>query len=195
MKYIAALLLFLFVFLFQSCTDNSGKEEYIGDKAFTLINQDSVQVKFPSVYKGKNLLLGFIFTNCPDVCPLTTHKFQLVQEEIKKLGITNFDFVLISFDPDRDKPWILKEYARLREIDESNFKCYTGDKRTIQELLNKMKVTAVPGDTSKTDDGDLVYFYTHSDKMLLIDKDVKIRNEYFGSKTNTEDFVKDIKEL
>lgn len=195
MKLIPSLILLLSVLLVQSCSDNFEKEEYIGDKQFTLIDQDSVKVEFPSMYKGKNLLLGFIFTNCPDVCPLTTHKFQLVQEEIKKLGINNFDFVLISFDPDRDKPWILKDYAKLRGIDESNYKFYTGNKETIRQLLKKMKIVAVAGDTSKTDDGELVYFYTHSDKMLLIDKENKIRNEYFGSKTNTEDFVKDIKEL
>lgn len=195
MKLFLHVILFTSMFLCQSCSDHFEKDEYVGDKQFTLINEDSVLVKFPSVYKGKNLLLGFIFTNCPDVCPLTTHKFQMVQEELKKLGIDNFDFALISFDPDRDKPWILKDYARLRGINESNFKFYTGDKETIQKLLKKMSISAVAGDTSKTDDGELVYFFMHSDKMLLIDKDTKIRNEYFGSRTNTEDFVKDIKEL
>src|ERR1039457_3457840 len=123
------LLLFLIsILILTGCTNKFDRNDPIGKKNFPLLSQDSTNINFQQDFKGKPFLLGFIFTNCPDVCPLTSHNFQLVQEEAANKGIKEVNFVLISFDPDRDKPWVLKDYARLRNIDESNFKLLTGDK-------------------------------------------------------------------
>jgi len=190
------LILFLISCLILSgCKNKFDRNDPLGKKNFPLISQDSTKINFPQDFKGKPFLLGFIFTNCPDVCPLTSHNFQLVQEEAKNKNIKGVNFVLISFDPDRDKPWVLKEYAGLRNIDESNFKLLTGDKDTIKALMRKMQVVAVPGDTSKTPDGDLIYFYIHTDRAFLIDKDNRIRTEYRGSKLDISRVVKDLKVL
>jgi protein SCO1/2 len=190
------MLLFLIsVLIFTGCINKFDRNDPLGKKSFPLISQDSTRINFPQDFKGKPFLLGFIFTNCPDVCPLTSHNFQLVQEEAKNEGINKVNFVLISFDPDRDKPSVLKEYSGLRNIDESNFKLLTGDKDTIKALMKKMQVVAVPGDTSKTPDGELIYFYIHTDRAFLIDKDNRIRTEYRGSKLDISQVVKDLKAL
>jgi protein SCO1 len=190
------LLLFLIcVLIFIGCTKKFDRNDPLGKKVFPLLSQDSIVVNFPQDLKGKPYLLGFIFTNCPDVCPLTSHNFQLVQETAKNEGIKGVNFVLISFDPDRDKPWVLKDYASLRNLDESNFKLLTGDKDTIYALMKKMQVVAVPGDTSKTTDGDLIYFFIHTDRAFLVDKDNKIRVEYRGSKLDISQAVKDLRAL
>jgi protein SCO1/2 len=187
-------LLIAFLIL-TGCGRKFDRNDLLGEKNFPLITQDSSLINFPLDLKGKPYLLGFIFTNCPDVCPLTSHNFQLVQEEAKNQGIKEINFVLISFDSDRDKPWVLKDYARLRNIDESNFKLLTGDKDTIKALMNKMQVVAVPGDTTKTPDGDLIYFYIHTDRAFLIDKDNRIKTEYRGSKLDISQAVKDLHSL
>ncbi len=41
---------------------------------FTLINQDGIEVSFKG-FRGKAVLLTFIYTNCPTSCPITTKKF------------------------------------------------------------------------------------------------------------------------
>jgi len=192
MKFLPLLISILF---FTGCGRKFDRNDLLGKKNFPLLSQDSSLINFPQDFKGKPLLLGFIFTNCPDVCPLTSHNFQLVQEEAKNAGIKVINFILISFDPDRDKPWILKEYASLRNIDESNFKLLTGDKDTIRALMRRMQVVAVPGDTTKTSDGDLIYFYIHTDRAFLIDKDNRIRTEYRGSKLDISQTVKDLQDL
>ena len=193
MKQILSLL--IAILFFTGCTNKFDRNDPLGKKSFPLLSQDSTLINFPQDFKGKPFLLGFIFTNCPDVCPLTSHNFQLVQEQAKNEGIKGVNFVLISFDSDRDKPGVLKEYASLRNIDESNFKLLTGDKDTIKSLMKKMQVVAVPGDTSKTPDGDLIYFFIHSDRAFLIDKDNRIRSEYRGSKLDISQAVKDIRSL
>ena len=187
--------LLISIIIFTGCGRKFDRNDLLGKKNFPLISQDSTNINFPQDFKGKPFLLGFIFTNCPDVCPLTSHNFQLVQEEAKNEGIKEVNFVLISFDPDRDKPWVLKEYASLRNIDESNFKLLTGDKDTIKALMKKMQVVAIPGDTSKTPDGDLIYFFIHTDRAFLIDKNNRIRTEYRGSKLDISLAVKDLKAL
>jgi protein SCO1/2 len=187
--------LLISIIIFTGCGRKFDRNDLLGKKNFPLISQDSTNINFPQDFKGKPFLLGFIFTNCPDVCPLTSHNFQLVQEEAKNEGIKEVNFVLISFDPDRDKPWVLKEYAGLRNIDESNFKLLTGDKDTIKALMKKMQVVAIPGDTSKTPDGDLIYFFIHTDRAFLIDKNNRIRTEYRGSKLDISQAVKDLKAL
>jgi protein SCO1/2 len=187
--------LLISIIIFTGCGRKFDRNDLLGKKNFPLISQDSTNINFPQDFKGKPFLLGFIFTNCPDVCPLTSHNFQLVQEEAKNEGIKEVNFVLISFDPDRDKPWVLKEYASLRNIDESNFKLLTGDKDTIKALMKKMQVVAIPGDTSKTPDGDLIYFFIHTDRAFLIDKNNRIRTEYRGSKLDISRAVKDLRAL
>src|SRR5674476_106616 len=193
MKQLFPLLIALMLFI--GCGRKFDRNDFLGKRDFPLITQDSLAINFPRDFKGKPYLLGFIFTNCPDVCPLTSHNFQLVQEEAMNQNIKGINFVLISFDPDRDKPWVLKDYARLRNIDVSNFKLLTGNKDTIKALMRKMQVVAIPGDTTKTPDGDLIYFYTHTDRAFLIDKDNRIRSEYRGSKLDISQAVKDLKEL
>ncbi|MDR3610088.1 MAG: SCO family protein [Ignavibacteriaceae bacterium] len=183
------------ILIISGCASKFDRNDPLGKKSFPLISQDSTVVNFPQDYKGKTMVLGFIFTNCPDVCPLTSHNFQMLQEEAKNKGIKGVNFVLISFDPDRDKPWVLKDYAKVRGIDESNFKLLTGDKDTIRALMRKMQIVAVPGDTTKTSDGELMYFFVHSDKAFLIDKDNRVRSEYRGSKLDIAEAIKDLQAL
>jgi protein SCO1/2 len=190
--------LFLFlsaILIISGCASKFDRNDPLGKKSYPLVSQDSTVVNFPQDYKGKTLVLGFIFTNCPDVCPLTSHNFQMLQEEAKNKGIKGVNFVLISFDPDRDKPWVLKDYVKVRGIDESNFKLLTGDKDTIRALMRKMQIVAVPGDTTKTSDGELMYFFVHSDKAFLIDKDNRVRSEYRGSKLDIAEAIKDLQAL
>ena len=189
------LLLLISIFILTGCQSKLDRKDLLGKKNFHLLNQDSTLINFPHDFNGKPFLLGFIFTNCPDICPLTSHNFQMVQEQAKSEGIKGVNFVLISFDPDRDKPWVLKDYASLRNIDESNFKLLTGNKDTIQSLMKRLQVVAVPGDSSKTPDGDLIYFFIHTDRAFLIDKDNKLRAEYRGSKLDVSRAVKDLHTL
>jgi protein SCO1/2 len=191
-----SLFLLLFgILIISGCASKFERNDPLGKKSYPLLSQDSSVVNFPQDYKGKPMVLGFIFTNCPDVCPLTSHNFQMLQEQARDNGIKGVNFVLISFDPDRDKPWVLKDYLRIRSIDETNFKMLTGDKDTIHALMKRLQIVAVPGDTSKTPDGELMYFFIHTDKAFLIDKDNRVRSEYRGSKLDIAGAIKDLQAL
>ncbi len=188
------LLTFVF-FLASGCGKKLPEDKQIGVNSLVLLNQDSSQVVFPEGYKGKILVMSFIYTNCPDICPLTTHNMKLIQEQIKKDGIKDVQFVELSFDPERDTPSVLKEFGDIRNIDYKNFTFLTGKKSTVKSILNNMNVLALKGDTTITESGKPVYFFTHTDRITLIDQNGIIRNEYRGSKANISQIVNDIKIL
>jgi len=77
-----------------------------------VVTQDGKTLKFyDDVIKGKIVLINFIYTNCPDLCPLGTARLSQIQE---KLGdIVGHDLFLVSLtvDPERDTPERLKEFS------------------------------------------------------------------------------------
>jgi len=77
-----------------------------------VVTQDGKTLKFyDDVIKGKIVVINFIYTHCPDLCPLATARLGQVQE---KLGdIVGHDLFLVSLtvDPERDTPERLKEFS------------------------------------------------------------------------------------
>jgi protein SCO1 len=82
---------------------------------FTLINQDGKQIDLAQ-YRGKALLITFIYTRCPlpDQCPLMTHNFAVIEKDLAKTPslYEKTRLLSISFDPQYDTPTILRNYAR-----------------------------------------------------------------------------------
>jgi protein SCO1/2 len=189
------LLFLLFTLLsFTGCESRfPKKKEFI--KSYSLLNQDSSKVIFPEDFKNKIVVMGFIFTNCPDVCPITTNKMRLIQQKIKDDGITNVEFAGLSFDPERDKPSVLKQYAEIRELDLHNFQFLTGEADQIKSIIKRVNVASFAEDTSYTDDGEPIYFFSHTDRIILIDQEGRIRKEYPGSHIDINEITEDIKHL
>jgi protein SCO1 len=82
---------------------------------FALVNQDGQRIHLQQ-YRGKAVLLTFIYTRCPlpDYCPLMTHNFA----EIEKALVNSPEIhakthlLSISFDSEYDKPPMLRNYAK-----------------------------------------------------------------------------------
>ena len=162
---------------------------------YSLLNLDSNNVNFPGLIKNKIGIVGYIFTNCPDICPLTTNNMILVQEKLNEENVPGVQFVSISFDPEVDQPSVLKNFAKIHGLDLSNWDLLTGRKNTIDKLLKKVGVVAFVGDSTTFDDGSKTYYYIHTDRIQLIDQDGQIRKNYLGSKINIDEIVADIKKL
>lgn len=179
----------------SGCKSEFELNENLKGFSFKLIDQDGRQVDFPTEFVGKILVAGFIFTHCPDICPLTVNNMQLVQNAIAKNGGgDDVVFVAVTFDPERDSVALLKKFAGLREINEKNFRFLTGDKKVTDSVMTVMRIVAVPEDSTVIE-GDLSYFFTHTDRISLIDQWGFLRKEYSGSKANIEEIVNDIGKL
>lgn len=151
---------------------------------FALYDQDARVVQ-STRFRGKQIMLNFIFTRCPvaTMCPAATAKMMQTQRLAREAGVTNLELVSITLDPDYDTPGVLKEYAQQRGIDTSNFSFLTGPEAAIKDLLVQFGVIA-------ESEGDLI---KHTLATLLIDADGRIAHRTDGSVWEPKEFVAKMK--
>ena len=151
---------------------------------FALYNQNGGVVQ-SARFHGKQIMLNFIFTRCPDakMCPASTAKMMTTQRLAREAGVKNLELVSITLDPAYDTPGVLKEYADTRGIDTSNFSFLTGPENAIRDLLTQFGVIA-------QFQGDILQ---HTLTTLLIDANGKIAHRADGSAWDPQDFVAKMK--
>ncbi len=98
---------------------------------FSLIDQNSRPVQKADL-GGKIWVADFIFTQCPDECPLMTAEMARLQSDMA--GLQDFRSVSITVDPEQDTPKILSQYAAQFHADAERWLFLTGDKRAIHHL-------------------------------------------------------------
>jgi protein SCO1/2 len=90
-----------------------------------LINQDGKPFRL-SDFKGKAILMTFIYTRCPlpEFCPRLSSQFARIQDDLAKTpdDYARTHLLTVSFDPGYDTPAVLRKYgmAYLRD-DASGF--------------------------------------------------------------------------
>jgi protein SCO1 len=181
----------VFVFAFAACDRLSVKDD-LNDVQFELTDHRGEQVIFPDSFQGKSVLIGYVYTHCPDICPMITFNMRDVEQELDRDDI---HFVSISFDPNRDTPEILADYARNYRLNDEKWSLLTGDRRTISELLDRLNIATVKTPSRFTESGHQIYFIDHTDRVTLIDSEGKIRRHYTGSELRSEEVITDIRQL
>ena len=171
--------IFLSFFLTQSACMNDYKViDDMNDASFELVNQDSVRVTFPEDFRGQYVVMGFVYTNCPDICPLITQNLIKIQ---KDLGYpSNVQFLGVSFDPLRDTPDVLHRYKEVFKVDE-NVNFLTGEPKVVQSFMDSVRVRTQESMRTTTDSGKEIYFLNHSDKIMVMNPKGEIIIEYGGS--------------
>ncbi len=192
MKIFLYLITIVTILILIGCESKFPLDKDLTRKNYTFFNQDSVEVNFPGIIKNKVTVVGFIYANCPDICPMTTHNMYLTQQKLKKNGIDNIIFVTVTFDPDRDFPSVLKKFGEIRDIDFNNWVFLWGDKKNTKSLLRRFDITALKTDSTYFDDGELTYSVMHTDRISLIDNESRLKKNYRGSKVNLEELYNDI---
>ncbi|MBO6621789.1 MAG: SCO family protein [Balneola sp.] len=189
MKSLFPSFLCILFILFTSCNTGPKVIDDLSDKSFNVVNQNGEPVTFPDDYQGKYVVVGFIYTNCPDICPLVTQNLIKVQKEFNNPD--DIQFLGITFDPNRDTPEVLKSYKGLFNLDD-NFDFLTADSTTISELMDSVRVRSQVSFTQVREDDKEVYFMNHSDKIMVLDKKSRVIFEYGGSMTPVNYIVEDL---
>ncbi len=103
-----------------------------------LTTHEGKKVKFfDDVIKDKVVVINFIYTSCPDSCPLETARLAEIQAILgDRVGRDTF-FYSISIDPDRDTPEVLADY-RERYGAGPGWTFLTGDVNDITLLRRKL---------------------------------------------------------
>lgn len=163
------------------------------DSSFKLTNQNGEQVIFPDDFEGAPLVMGFIYTNCPDICSFITANVRNVYRQMDNPG--DVQFALVTFDPHRDSPEVLKKYAQSFEMDHEPFQFLTADSSTIASFMDRVSVRTQESYSEETEDGERMYFLNHSDKILLINENSELIFDYGGSMTPVNIIIEDLNKL
>ena len=105
-----------------ACGDGADATEFSGTALsenapapdFVLTDQfgDSVSL---SQMRGRAVALSFLFTSCPDVCPIVTTQLKRLYDELGD-DADSVEFVSVSVDPERDDPRAAMRYLERWEV-------------------------------------------------------------------------------
>jgi protein SCO1 len=141
--------------------------------SFELTDIDGQPVSLEST-NGKARIIYFYFANCPDVCPPTTFLLSQVQDQLEaegKLG-SKAELISITFDPVRDTPEVIRDFAKRHFADFNGWRFLRGEEAATIQLAKDFGVGVL-----KEADGS----YTHFNVITLVDKDGQIRKWINGS--------------
>lgn len=152
---------------------------------FRLKDQDGKIFRFANA-RGKLVVVTFIFTTCPDVCPLLTANFAAIQRALEKEKNQDYLLVSITTDPEQDTPPVLKEYAARYKADLRRWSFLTG---TRAELAKVWKIFGV--NVIKNQSGQV----QHTTFTTLVDRQGNRRVDYYGDRWRDTEVLRDIQWL
>jgi protein SCO1/2 len=128
---------------------------------FALTDQTHARVSL-SQFRGKVVALNFIYTSCvlPQFCYRLANHFSLVQSRFKERMGRDLVLLTVTFDPARDTPERLGEYARQWNAAPNTWHFLTGSARDIARVCSVFGVDAFP------DEG----LISHSTRTAVIDR-------------------------
>lgn len=156
--------------------------------SFKFLNQDSIWVKKED-FKGKLLIVDFMFTHCPTICPTMTANMKKLTENTKDLE-DQIQFVSFSIDPKRDSPSRFRAYMKEMGITANNWSFLTGDEQETYGLAFDYFYVGVQRSDNPEED------FLHDDKFVLVDKEGYVRGFYEGTQPDKVQILEnDIRKL
>ena len=122
---------------------------------------------------GHVWVADFVFTRCPDFCPALTTRMAGLQKALPA-GRDPIRLVSFSVDPAHDGPDVLREYAARAGAGDA-WLFLTGPRAAVAALLRDGFHVAW------ADDGPPTSPITHSDRFVLVDRQLRIRGYYHGT--------------
>jgi protein SCO1/2 len=152
---------------------------------FTLTSQDGLTVSL-SDFRGKVVAVTFIYTSCPDICPMLTANMAHIQNRLGSAFGPKIAFVSITVDPEHDTAEVLKQYAQDFGADLDGWTFLTGDPTIIRHLALRYGVFARTGTEGNVD---------HTFLTSLVDPNGILRVQYLGVRFDPEEFRGDLLSL
>ena len=177
------LVIFLFIMLPVFLSMKSQKDDSIAafkGSDFSLKDMNNNTITQES-FDGPLTAIFFGFTNCPDVCPMTLNKMDIVLSKLKNKN-KNVKLFFISVDPQRDTPEVIKNYLSSFN---SNFIGITGDPEKIFLLSQSWGIVS---QKIFLEDGE--YNVDHSSPVILLKE-----GKYVGTISHRDDIKKSLKKI
>jgi protein SCO1 len=171
----------------------AGMQAKEGDQVpdYVLVNQDAKEIRIRN-YRGKALLLTFIYTRCPlpEFCTLMSNNFGEIE---RKLGedpqlYAKTHLLSISIDPAYDKPDVLRSYgaAHTERYEKETFAHWefaAGTEEQVKDIAQYFGLRYFP-------ENDQII---HSLRTAIIAPDGKLAKVYTGNQWKPEEVVDELK--
>lgn len=157
---------------------------------FELVNQDGKKIQLDR-YRGKAVLLTFIYTRCPmpDFCPLVTRNFAEIEKALAKepAKYSKTHLLSISFDPKNDTPQALRKYGE-KFAPENGKHTFDHWEFAVAPEAKVEEIAKFFGLLYKDDKGLLL----HNLSTAIISSDGKIYKWYTGNEWKAAELLKDL---
>jgi protein SCO1/2 len=138
-------------------------------------------------FKGQALAITFLFTRCPfpTFCPRLANDFADTQDKLLGLqgGPTNWRLLTISFDPEFDRPAVLKSYALAHHYDPAHSTFATGDLGEITSMGDLFGLAFWHDSTGSI---------THNMRTVVIDANGRLQKVFEGKDWTSAELAAEI---
>ena len=131
---------------------------------FTLVDGITGRPTSLASLQGKVVVLAFLYTHCPDVCPLTAEEFRQARQKLTDGERDRAVFVAVSVDPVQDTPQAVQTFARDHGLS-AGFLYLIGSQAQLQTVWTAYGIRTDPATTA----------VGHSDAIYLLDRKGRAR--------------------
>jgi protein SCO1/2 len=150
-----------------------------------LINYNGEILDLPN-FNGKVQVFSMIYTKCKTVCPVIISNMKAIEKLLSEDLKYDVNFLLISLDPDRDSVDVLNKFFIEKKFSPDRWNlCKTNKSETLRIAL----ATGIKYKKEKNDE------YTHSNVIVILDKEGVIRLHHPGLDKNYDSVIDLIKSL
>ena len=152
---------------------------------YALYDTSGREVRLES-YRGKPLVVNFVYTGCFQVCPTATKFLQgAVREAERTLGPGSFRVATIGFNLPYDTPQAMAEFARKQGIDSPDWKFLSPEAGTVEALTRDFgfRYEATPAG------------FDHLLQVSIVDAQGRIYRQVYGDAFSVPQFTGALLEL
>jgi protein SCO1/2 len=140
--------------------------------------------------RGKVYIADFVFTSCPTVCPRLTERMHEIQRRTDDLGDA-LQLVTFTVDPENDTPEVLAAYAKKHEANPTRWTFLTGPLGEVETVV--LRGFKIAMGKKETQAGMMEIF--HGERLVLVDREGKIRRFYEANDQGIEEIIRDARLL
>jgi protein SCO1 len=137
-------------------------------------------------YRGKPLLVSFIYTGCFQVCPTQTRALQEAVRGLERmLGEHQFNVVSIGFNQPFDNPEAMRSFARQHRIDARNWEFLSPPTHAVAPLTQAFGFSYVATPAG----------FDHVLGVTVVDARGRIHAQVWGDKLRADQLGRPLREL
>ena len=151
----------------------------------TLLDRQGRPVRLSS-YRGKPLLVSFIYTGCFEICPASTRALHEAVKGLDKLLAPNqFNVVSIGFNQPFDSPAAMRAFAAQHGIDYANWEFLSPPPASVQALTRDFGFSHVATPAG----------FDHVLGVTLVDAQGRIHAQVYGERMNAQRIGEPLRQL